>query len=53
MLAAPFRASATPPTIWRPAPRLGEHTAEVLAEMGIDEAEIARLAASGTIALGP
>src|SRR2546422_6843682 len=29
MLAFPVRASATPATIRRPAPRLGEHTAEV------------------------
>jgi formyl-CoA transferase/CoA:oxalate CoA-transferase len=35
-----------------PPPRLGEHTAEVLAEAGYTPAEIAELAASGTIALG-
>src|SRR5439155_1073701 len=33
MLAFPVRASATPATIRRPAPRLGEHTAEVLGEL--------------------
>jgi crotonobetainyl-CoA:carnitine CoA-transferase CaiB-like acyl-CoA transferase len=37
----------------RPAPRLGEHTAEVLAELGLSAAEIERLAAAGAIALGP
>jgi crotonobetainyl-CoA:carnitine CoA-transferase CaiB-like acyl-CoA transferase len=52
MLATPFTASATPPSIRRPAPRIGEHTAEVLAEAGYDRAEIERLAASGVVALG-
>jgi crotonobetainyl-CoA:carnitine CoA-transferase CaiB-like acyl-CoA transferase len=34
----------------RPAPELGEHSREVLAEAGLDESEIAALAASGAIA---
>jgi crotonobetainyl-CoA:carnitine CoA-transferase CaiB-like acyl-CoA transferase len=51
MLAFPVRASATPATIRRPAPRLGEHTAEVLGELGLARAEIERLAASGVVAL--
>ncbi|HEX4760836.1 MAG TPA: CaiB/BaiF CoA-transferase family protein [Thermoleophilaceae bacterium] len=33
-------------------PLLGEHTAEVLGEIGIADAEIQRLAASGVVALG-
>jgi crotonobetainyl-CoA:carnitine CoA-transferase CaiB-like acyl-CoA transferase len=53
MLACPFDASATPPVIQRPAPRLGEHTAEVLAELGLAGETIDRLAAQGVIALGP
>ena len=36
----------------RPAPRLGEHTLEVLAEAGFDDAEVAELLRSGA-ALGP
>ena len=52
MLATPFFASATPGHIRRPAPLLGEHTAEVLGEIGLAPAEIDRLAAAGAIALG-
>jgi crotonobetainyl-CoA:carnitine CoA-transferase CaiB-like acyl-CoA transferase len=53
MLAYPVRASATPAAIRRPAPLLGEHTAEVLGEIGMSREEIDRLAAAGAIALGP
>jgi len=53
MLAPPFHASATPPAIRRPAPRLGEHTAEVLGELGLDGDAIERLAAAGIVALAP
>ncbi len=52
MLAFPVRASATPASIRRPAPLLGEHTAEVLAELGLAPPEIEGLAATGVIALG-
>jgi crotonobetainyl-CoA:carnitine CoA-transferase CaiB-like acyl-CoA transferase len=52
MLAFPFRASAGPATIRRPSPLPGQHTAEVLAELGLERAEIDRLAAAGAIALG-
>jgi crotonobetainyl-CoA:carnitine CoA-transferase CaiB-like acyl-CoA transferase len=52
MLGFPFRASRTPASIRRPAPLLGEHTAEVLAEvLDLPPAEIARLADAGAIAL--
>jgi crotonobetainyl-CoA:carnitine CoA-transferase CaiB-like acyl-CoA transferase len=52
MLAFPVRASATPARIRRAAPLLGEHTAEVLAELGLARPEIERLAAEGVVALG-
>ncbi|MBI3458295.1 MAG: CoA transferase [Candidatus Rokubacteria bacterium] len=52
MLGLPFRASRTPAAIRRPAPLLGEHTAEVLGEHGLPRAEIERLAAAGAIMLG-
>ena len=52
MLAFPVRASATPARIRRPAPLLGEHTAEVLSEFGLAKTEIERLAAAGVVALG-
>ena len=53
MLDFPFKASATPAAITRPAPRLGEHTLEVLEETGLARAEIERLASAGAIALDP
>jgi crotonobetainyl-CoA:carnitine CoA-transferase CaiB-like acyl-CoA transferase len=40
------RLSATPGHLCRPAPRLGEHSREVLAEAGLAEAEIAALLGS-------
>jgi CoA:oxalate CoA-transferase len=52
MLTFPGRASATPPRIDRPAPLLGQHTAEVLGELGLSREEIDRLAAASVIALG-
>jgi crotonobetainyl-CoA:carnitine CoA-transferase CaiB-like acyl-CoA transferase len=52
ILGFPGRASATPPRITRPAPLLGQHTGEVLGELGLSREEIDRLAAAGVIELG-
>src|SRR5262245_19428155 len=52
MLGFPARASGTPPRIDRPAPLLGQHTAEVLGELGLTREEIEQLATAGVIALG-
>jgi len=46
------RLAATPGAIRTPAPRLGEHSAEVLRMLGRDEAAITALAASGAVRLG-
>lgn len=46
----PLRLSATPPAYERPAPRLGEHTAEVLRELcGVTREELDALRARGAI----
>ncbi len=47
------RLSATPGAIRRPAPRLGQHTREVLVLLGRDDAETAALVASGAVAAEP
>jgi crotonobetainyl-CoA:carnitine CoA-transferase CaiB-like acyl-CoA transferase len=52
MVGFPVRAGGTPARLSRPAPLLGQHTAEVLGELGLDGGEIDRLAALGAIALG-
>ncbi len=46
-LGLPIKFSATPGGVRRPAPRLGEHTREVLREAGFADAEIDALARSG------
>ena len=43
----PGRWSETPPSVRRHAPRLGEHTVEVLREAGLDEEEVAALLDGG------
>ena len=49
MAGVPWRFSQTPGAIRRPAPRLGEHTGEVLAELGYGTERIAGLEASGAV----
>jgi crotonobetainyl-CoA:carnitine CoA-transferase CaiB-like acyl-CoA transferase len=51
LVASPMKLSATPPQLKRAPPLLGQHTDEVLAELGLDEAARAQLWATG--ALGP
>ena len=46
------RLSATPGRLRRPAPSLGEHTAEILGELGLARAAIDGLARDGIIRLG-
>jgi crotonobetainyl-CoA:carnitine CoA-transferase CaiB-like acyl-CoA transferase len=43
MLGIPFKFSGTPAAVRRPPPLLGEHTEEVLGELGLDGAAIAEL----------
>jgi len=48
-VASPLRLSATPPVLRRPPPRLGEHTDEVLGELGLSAAEVAALRAQRVV----
>jgi crotonobetainyl-CoA:carnitine CoA-transferase CaiB-like acyl-CoA transferase len=48
-LGSPIKMSATPPDVSRRAPRLGEHTDQLLTEAGYDEREIAALRQSGAV----
>jgi crotonobetainyl-CoA:carnitine CoA-transferase CaiB-like acyl-CoA transferase len=50
-IASPVRMSETPGPDPTPAPLVGEHTAEVLAELGFGPAEIRTFAESGVISL--
>jgi crotonobetainyl-CoA:carnitine CoA-transferase CaiB-like acyl-CoA transferase len=49
VLQEPVRLSRTPLTIRRRAPRLGEHTEEILHELGYDAASIQKLQAEQVI----
>ena len=48
-VASPLRLKDTPPVLRRPPPALGEHTDEVLAELGLDAANIAALKQAGVV----
>ncbi|MDI1247235.1 MAG: CaiB/BaiF CoA-transferase family protein [Rhodoferax sp.] len=48
-VASPLRLMATPPVLHRPPPALGEHTEEVLAELGLDAAQVAGLRQRGVV----
>ena len=50
-VASPLRLGANPPVLRRAPPRLGEHTAEVLGELGVDADAIDRMRAEGLIQL--
>jgi formyl-CoA transferase len=52
MAKPPTRFATTPASIRRHPPRLGEHTDEVLGELGYDAAEIAALAGKKIIRRG-
>ncbi len=48
-VASPLRLGATPPVLRHAPPRLGEHTDEVLAELGLDATAVAALKAAGVV----
>jgi crotonobetainyl-CoA:carnitine CoA-transferase CaiB-like acyl-CoA transferase len=49
LVASPMKFSATPVQYRKPPPLLGEHTAEVLRELGFDEPELSALRSAGAI----
>jgi crotonobetainyl-CoA:carnitine CoA-transferase CaiB-like acyl-CoA transferase len=49
MLGIPFKLSDTPAAVRRPPPLLGEHTDEILADLGMDAAAIAKLRAEKVV----
>ena len=51
MVGPAINLSETPSRITRPAPMIGEHGAEILAEYGIEADEIARLVDAGDLTI--
>jgi crotonobetainyl-CoA:carnitine CoA-transferase CaiB-like acyl-CoA transferase len=49
VVAPPFHLSATPPTLQKPPPRLGEHTEKWLREIGLSDEEIGRLKSESVV----
>jgi len=47
MVGQPVQLARTPSTVARAAPRRGEHSEEILREIGLDHDDLARLKASG------
>ena len=50
ILGVPFSLSDSPPNTFSAAPELGQHTDEVLSELGLDANAIARLRTAKTVA---
>jgi crotonobetainyl-CoA:carnitine CoA-transferase CaiB-like acyl-CoA transferase len=48
-IAPPFTFSATAASVRRPPPELGEHTAEVLGELGLSDDEVGDLRTRGIV----
>jgi crotonobetainyl-CoA:carnitine CoA-transferase CaiB-like acyl-CoA transferase len=49
LVGSPINMSETPPRFHRPAPLLGEHTHEVMAQLGYDDSAVRKLKESGVI----
>ncbi|MFN8517598.1 MAG: CoA transferase, partial [Thermomicrobiales bacterium] len=52
LLGMPVKLSETPTGVWRTPPLMGQHTDEILRELGVSDAELAQLRASGVIHSG-
>ena len=52
-IGCPIHFSATPTQITRPAPLLGQHTREILADYGYDDAAVDALVAAGVVEAAP